>query len=72
MQVPPWSGQGPLVFCIFSRLLVVFLGIPAGFPTLPALFEGCALVTLFQSTETFLYNPNCAIADHCVWVLVVM
>ncbi len=30
-----WAGS--LNFCGFSQFLVVFLGFPAGFPTLPAL-----------------------------------
>ncbi len=40
MQKPPRLGEGSLVFCGFSRLLVVFLGLPASFPTLRALFQG--------------------------------
>jgi hypothetical protein len=35
---PPHGGAGSLSFCWFSRLLLVFLGPPAGFPALPALF----------------------------------
>ncbi len=35
---PPQAGAGSLSFVIFSRLLVGFPGVPAGFPTLPALF----------------------------------
>ena len=36
---PPQVGAGFLSFCGFSSLFVVpFLGLAAGFPTLPALF----------------------------------
>ncbi len=34
---PPQVGAGSLSFCWFSRSWVVFLGLPAGFPTFPAL-----------------------------------
>jgi hypothetical protein len=34
----PLGRAGSLSFCRFSGFLVVFLGLPAGFPTLPALF----------------------------------
>ncbi len=47
-------GRGPggsLSFFGFSRLLVVFLGIPAQFPTLPGLLF-CVLVAVFLSTKT--------------------
>ena len=37
---PPQTGAGSFSFCEFSRLLLVFLGLPAGCPTFPALFEG--------------------------------
>ncbi len=38
MQTPLKSGQGPPVSVGFRRFLVVFLGFPAGFLALPALF----------------------------------
>ena len=38
IQVPLKLGQGFSSFCGFARFCVVFLGLPAGFPTLPALF----------------------------------
>ncbi len=36
--VPPQVGAGSLSFCRFSRFWDVFLGLPGGVPTLPALF----------------------------------
>ncbi len=44
---PPQVGAGPLSFCRFSWFLLVFLGLPAGFPTLPALFYWVVLMTRF-------------------------
>jgi hypothetical protein len=35
---PPQVAAGPLSFCRFSQFVVGFLGLPAGFPALPALF----------------------------------
>ncbi len=35
---PPQVGAGTPSVCCFSRVLVVFLGLPAGFPTFPSLF----------------------------------
>ncbi len=37
---PPQVGAGSLRFCGYSLFLVISLGFPAGFPTLPALFQG--------------------------------
>ncbi len=38
IQVPFRSGSRALSICRFSLFLILFLGLPAGFPTLPALF----------------------------------
>ncbi len=35
---PPPVGAGSLSFCAFSWFWIVFLGLPAGLPFLPALF----------------------------------
>ena len=53
---PPQVGAGSLSFCRFSMFLVVFLGLPAGCPTLPALFEGLCSCGVFLSTETSLHR----------------
>jgi hypothetical protein len=37
---PPEVGAGSLTFCRFSRLLIVFLGLPASFPNPPAIAWG--------------------------------
>ncbi len=54
MHVPHRSGQGARVSLDFLRLLVIFLGLPAGFPTFPADFRVCVFVAVFLSTETSL------------------
>ncbi len=50
MEDPTRLGQGPLVSGRFRNFVVVFLGLMAGFPTLPV----CVLAVVFLSTENSL------------------
>ncbi len=52
---PPQVGAGTLSFLRFPRFLIVVLGLPAVFPTIPAYFRVCVLLAVFLSTETSLY-----------------
>ncbi len=53
---PPQVGAGFLSLCGFSLVLVVFLGLPAGFPTLPALLT---LGSVFLWRCFFRQKPPC-------------
>ncbi len=56
MQAPLGSGQGPWVCWFCLQLLVVFLGLTAGFPPFRACFRFCVSVAVYLLTEL---SGNC-------------